>query len=299
MRRHGICDLRQVGGPDNGFRKPLSQVRIDLMDLFDCVRAQIVVPHFHRDGQIRLRHAHHAAILQPVVHHDDGSAAGILPDEERRHVRRRARRVDADIQQGNAVGRERRDQTACVPWNVRHFRAGCRAPEPPVERLRKPHAARNRRGIQQLALPREWQRVPRDIAPRNRLLHAPALGRTGLLQIFVEEPGPGSPYIALVPSRLSQFLGRFHCQRIMLREIAPENRRLRIHETRIEVAFEHHQHLRHAWIGRGFRLGLLCGHTARAGKRQATGKAGMKLTSVHLFNCNAPHMTRLLLLKVE
>src|SRR5581483_6826195 len=87
--------------------------------------------------------------------------------------------------------------------NVRHFRAGCFASEALVERLGKSDQAGNRRPIQKLCLPAEWKRMPGNVAPREGLLHASAVGRAGLLQIFVNQPGASRPYVALF-TRLAQ-----------------------------------------------------------------------------------------------
>ena len=69
---------------------------------------RVIVPHFHIHREIRSGNLDDAAVA------DAGGTSltselprGILPEKERRHIRRRAGRVDADIEKFHAVFGER------------------------------------------------------------------------------------------------------------------------------------------------------------------------------------------------
>ena len=62
------------------------------------VRAAIVIPHFDGNGGLRPRYLKHASVIVTVVNHHDGIGRRILPDKHVGHIRRSARRVDANIE---------------------------------------------------------------------------------------------------------------------------------------------------------------------------------------------------------
>ena len=164
------------------------QLRVDRRNLLCRVRPAVIVTHLHVDRQVRSRHPHHAAIVVPVIHHHQRSSGRILPQEHIRHLRRRARRVHADVQQPHARSLQRRDDPPRVPRHIRHLGTDRLLPEPRIQALRKAQCARDHRRVQGLRLPREGKRMPRNVALRDRRLHRRTLLGIRLLQVLVEQP---------------------------------------------------------------------------------------------------------------
>ena len=242
-----ICHFAQIRGYDFRIRKPSRKIRMNAVDLFRLVRAAVIAAHARDQRQIRSGN-HRDGLVFVVIHHGQTRARGILPQEKRRQHSGGRSAVHADFEKGNAVLRQWRNDAARVSGHVGHLGAGGHFAEAPVERLRQCQTALNHRRAQHLRLPCERQRVPRNVAARNRLFHRLAFGGLSLLQILEEQPRSGSPHVA--PLALGVRGARsLNGLRKVLIEVFMNDVVLRIDKAGIEVTLEHHQHALHPRIG--------------------------------------------------
>ena len=174
MRLDGVGDMSEIGGADFGVGEMLPKIEINGGDFFGGVGAGVVVGHDDGVGEIGAGDDLNRAVVV-VVGDDELRAGGILPAEEWRENGGGAGVVDADVEEFDSGGGERRDDAARVAGDVGHFGAGGFAAEALVERLRERDRAGDERRIHQLGLPTEWDRVPGDEVGRDGLLHFLAL----------------------------------------------------------------------------------------------------------------------------
>ena len=142
---------------------------MNAVDLFGRMRAAVVAAHPRHQRQLRSGNHGDAAVVV-VIHHGQARARRILPQEKRRQHSRHRAAIHADFEKRNAVLRKRRNDAARVSRHVGHLGAGGHCAKAPVERLRQRQAALNHRRARHLRLPRERQRVPRDVAGAQSLL---------------------------------------------------------------------------------------------------------------------------------
>ena len=139
-----------------------------------------------------------------------------------------------------------------------------------------------------LRLPRERQRVPCNVAARNRVFHRLAVRRRGLFQVLVEQPRSCGPHVAALALGICRprHLDR---PRKIFREIFPHHVGLCIDKPGVKVALEHHQHAAHAKI----RLRVVCAQRhARSRRQQQTGSGRRhrlhKIAALHARHRNPP-----------
>ena len=150
--------------------------------------------------------------------------------------------IDADIEELNALAGERRDDSAGVSGNIGHLGPGGGAAKAVVQRFRQRDTGRDHGGIDHLGLPTEGKRVPGNVAVRDSVFHALAVGGGCLFQVLVDQPRASRPDVS-IRTRLPGLLCQFNGMGKIFIEIAMHNCSLGVDETRVEVALEHGQYL--------------------------------------------------------
>ena len=97
VRFDGIRDVREISGGHLCVGELLPQAGVDSMDFLDGMRAAVIAPAFHIDGQIRPGNFDDAAIVMMIEHHEV-AASGVFPQKDGRNIRHGARRIGADIE---------------------------------------------------------------------------------------------------------------------------------------------------------------------------------------------------------
>ena len=94
---HSIGNLSQICSLNRRAREPCMKTSIDLANLFQRVRAGVVISYLNCNREIRTWNLNHASVIRAMVHHIYSSPVHVAPDKQIRDVRGRAGRIHSNI----------------------------------------------------------------------------------------------------------------------------------------------------------------------------------------------------------
>src|SRR6266480_6283286 len=126
--------------------------------------------------------------------------------------------------------------------HVGHLCACGFSAEPAVERLRNSNATRDQRRSHEFGLPSEGKSMPGEVAISYCFFDNLALLGGSPFEKFVEQPGPSSPDVAFLSSRIAKLSRGVYCLRKIFAEESLYHAGLCVCESCVKMTLERHQH---------------------------------------------------------